>query len=68
MLMCDWDHEPCTMGGDGDVRCSVIGPGPDLKNLKRHQSSVIVVSLLGFDPIHCGNASTSLNEFLDLIR
>lgn len=65
MLICDWDHELRMMGDDGNVRCTVIGPGPDLKNFERHQSSVTVVSLLGFGPIHCGNTSTSLNESLD---
>lgn len=48
MLICDWDHELRMMGDDGNVRCTVIGPGPDLKNFERHQSSVAVVSLLGF--------------------
>lgn len=51
MLICDWDHEPHMMGDDGDIRRTVIGRGPDLKNPQRHQSSVIVVSLLGFGPV-----------------
>lgn len=68
MLICDWDHEPHMMGDDGDVRRTVIGRGPDLKNPQRHQSSVIVVLLLGFGPVHCGNTCTCLNESLDLIR
>lgn len=41
MLMCDWDHEPRAKGVNGDVRCTVIGPGPDFIHCGNHPTSLI---------------------------
>lgn len=65
MLICDWDHEPHMMGDDGDVRRTVIGRGPDLRNPQRHQSSVIVVLLLGFGPVHCGKWISGFDQIIE---